>query len=201
MKRNLSWVCLCLTFLIVGFLSGRISSPTESQGKYLANGQYSVSHVTDGDTFVFLSGRDKEKARLMGINTPETKDPRTEVQCFGPEAADTVKQLLDTRTVRLEFNVWVRDRKAGSPTNKRDKYGRLLVYVYTTQAIRLSNGTQLPQGLLVNQWLIQEGYAREDAYGDTHRLKDKFETAEAHAKATSKGMWKNPACAKESNRS
>jgi micrococcal nuclease len=78
-----------------------------------------VVHVVDGDTLVaaFAGGR-TETVRVLGIDTPETVDPRKPVQCFGPEASAYAKTRLTGRRVRLEFDV-----------ERRDRYGRLLAYV------------------------------------------------------------------------
>ncbi len=78
-----------------------------------------VVHVVDGDTLVaaFADGH-TETVRVLGVDTPETVDPRKPVQCFGPEASAYAKAHLTGRSVRLEFDV-----------ERRDRYGRLLAYV------------------------------------------------------------------------
>jgi micrococcal nuclease len=78
-----------------------------------------VVHVVDGDTIVaaFADGH-TETVRVLGVDTPETVDPRKPVQCFGPEASAYSKSHLGGRSVRLEFDV-----------ERRDRYGRLLAYV------------------------------------------------------------------------
>ena len=54
---------------------------------------YEVSKVTDGDTLhVVIEGKD-ETVRLIGINTPETVDPRRAVECFGKEASERMKEI------------------------------------------------------------------------------------------------------------
>src|SRR5438105_5081660 len=101
-------------------------------------GSASVDRVVDGDTIIVrVSGR-KETVRLIGIDTPESVKPNTPVQCFALEASARTKAILPPRTaVRL-----VRDTEA------RDRYGRLLAYVYRASA-----------GLFVNLALAQEGFA------------------------------------------
>src|SRR5437667_7574047 len=78
-----------------------------------------VVHVVDGDTIVaaFADGH-RETVRVLGVDTPETVDPRKPVQCFGPQASAYSKAHLGGRSVRLEFDV-----------ERRDRYGRLLAYV------------------------------------------------------------------------
>jgi len=75
--------------------------------------------VVDGDTIV-LDGN--EKVRLIGVDTPETKDPRKPVQYFGKEASEFTRGLVEGQKVRLEFD-----------QNKIDKYDRTLAYVYIKQ--------------------------------------------------------------------
>src|SRR5205085_3089746 len=82
-------------------------------------GAATVARVVDGDTIVVHLGGRTETVRLLGIDTPETVDPRKPVQCFGTEASHRTKELLPPGTgVRLERDV-----------EARDIYGRLLAYV------------------------------------------------------------------------
>jgi micrococcal nuclease len=71
--------------------------------------------VVDGDTLV-LDGQ--ETVRLIGVDTPETKEPREPVEAFGQEAYEFTKSLVEGRKVRLEFDL-----------ERIDKYGRTLAYV------------------------------------------------------------------------
>src|SRR3954471_14859307 len=97
-----------------------------------------VTRVVDGDTIHVAIGGHDETVRLIGINTPETVDPRSPVECFGEEAHKRTEQLLPKGTpVRL-----VRDVEA------RDRYRRLLAYVY-----------RVKDGLFVNLALARDGYA------------------------------------------
>jgi micrococcal nuclease len=83
-----------------------------------------VVHVADGDTIVVDVGGRTEKVRILGADTPEVVDPRKPVQCFGPEASAYTKARLAPGTrVSLETD-----------TEVRDKYGRLLAYVYVRGA-------------------------------------------------------------------
>src|SRR3712207_834205 len=112
-KQLITIITLIFGLLVVfGFLS---STPP------LQENEYEVVKVVDGDT---LDVKNKEgiteRLRLIGINTPETVDPRKPVECFGKEASNRAKTLLHGGTVTLEFD----------PTqDTRDKYGRLLAYV------------------------------------------------------------------------
>ncbi len=79
-----------------------------------------VDRVVDGDTIVVRFARRVEKVRILGANTPETVSPKVGVECYGPQAsAYTHGRLPPGTRVTLETDV-----------ETRDKYGRLLAYVY-----------------------------------------------------------------------
>lgn len=127
-----------------------------------------VVHVSDGDTItVRLATGQEETVRMLGVDTPETKDPRKPVQCFGEAASRHTKDRLSGQSVRLEPD----------PTNTdRDKYQRLLRYVY------LSDGT------LYNAELIRDGYAF--AYTIFPLIKsDEFRELEREARVQNRGLW------------
>jgi micrococcal nuclease len=88
--------------------------------------------VIDGDTIV-LDG--DERVRLIGVDTPETKDPRKPVQYFGRQAFEFTKRLVEGFKVRLDYEL-----------DKKDKYGRTLAYVY------------LEDGTFLNAEIIKQGY-------------------------------------------
>ncbi len=123
--------------------------------------------VYDGDTLgVDMNGK-TERVRMIGVDTPETHKPNTPVQCFGPEASNYTKNLLSGKTVRLEAD----------PTNSnRDRYDRLLRYVYTEN------------GDLVNQSLLDQGYGF--AYLSFPFEKSKqFDEAGESARQRKIGLW------------
>jgi micrococcal nuclease len=107
------------------------------------------------------------RIRLWGVDTPETKDPRTGPMYFGKEASDfTTKSALGKQvTIYLET-----DR------NTRDKYHRLLAYV------------QLPDGNFLNEELLSEGYAYADLRFK-HGLYNKYKQLESLARKQKKGLW------------
>src|ERR671930_295765 len=97
-----------------------------------------VVRVVDGDTIrVELDGH-TERVRYIGIDTPESVKPGTPVQCFAKRASAANAALVAGRTVRLVGDV-----------EQRDRYGRLLAYVYRE-----------PDGDFVNARLVRDGYAR-----------------------------------------
>ena len=127
-----------------------------------------VVSVTDGDTITVRIGNTKEKVRLLGIDTPETKKPNTPVQCFGPEATEYTTSLLPVGTaLHLE-----RDLEA------RDKYGRLLAYVYRST-----------DGMFVNLQIIRHGYARLLTFQPNVAHADDFTSAAAAARHDHIGLW------------
>jgi micrococcal nuclease len=134
---------------------------------------YKVVKVVDGDTLdVDLDGK-IERLRLIGIDTPETVDPRKSVQCFGKEASNKAKELLNGQYVKLE-----NDDSQG----ERDKYKRLLRYVF------------LPDGTNFNLFMISEGYAHEYTYSTSYKYQSEFKQAEISARNGNKGLWSPTTC-------
>lgn len=173
-KRNLAVaiIIFCLG-LVVTSLKTAISN--NSLPVTLSTPTYSISvvSVTDGDTIkVDLNGK-TETIRLIGIDTPETKDPRKTVQCFGQEASAKMTGLVSGQSVSLEAD----------PTQEEsDKYGRLLRYVF------LSDGTN------VNLLMIKEGYAHEYTYDLPYKYQKEFRQAETDARTKNLGLWSPTSC-------
>ncbi len=149
--------------LLVAGCAGR-STP----GDGAEAGSAKVVRVVDGDTIVVLLDGAEERVRLLGIDTPESVDPRSPVDCFGKEAAAHTASLLPPGTpVRL-----VRDVEA------RDRYDRLLAYVY-----RADDGT------FVNLRLVEEGYAAVLTYPPNVAHADEFVAAAGKAREAGRGLW------------
>ena len=128
-----------------------------------------VKRVVDGDTIEIAIGGKTERVRLIGVDTPETKHPTKGVECYGPEASAYTEQLLPTGTaLRVE-----RDIEA------RDKYGRLLLYVYTADS-----------NVFVNLDLVMNGYARPMVFEPNTFHHNDFVHAAAQAEAANVGLWK-----------
>ena len=143
-----------------------------------ASDWYPVVKVVDGDTITILKDGEKVTVRLIGLDTPETLDPRKPVQCFGKEASDKAKQILSGSDVRIET-----DPSQG----EYDKYGRLLAYVYAPANVR-------PQGILINEYMISEGYGHEYTYNLPYTYQAQFKAAEQSAREAKKGLWADGAC-------
>lgn len=143
-----------------------------SVNKLNNNPEYPVTRVIDGDTIIVdINGKD-EKLRLIGVNTPETVDPRKKVQCFGREANNFVKNMLTGKSVTLE---------ADPTQSDRDKYGRLLRYVYLDD-------------ILVNEEIISSGYGYEYTYQIPYKFQSEFKASEAYAKDGGIGLWATTTC-------
>jgi micrococcal nuclease len=126
-----------------------------------------VTDFADGDTLSVDMNGTVEKVRFIGVDTPETHDPRKAVQCFGKAASDFTKNLIGDKPVRLE---------ADQLNTNRDRYNRLLRYVYTQD------------GTLVNSEIIRRGYGF--AYTSFPFGKaDEFRALEQQARDSGTGLW------------
>jgi len=150
-----------------------VQNSESSQEGEVENELYKVVKVIDGDTIsVDINGK-IETLRLIGINTPETVDPRKPVECFGQEASNRAKELLSGQNVGLESD----------PTQgERDKYGRLLRYVF------LEDSTNF------NKLMIAEGYAYEYTYSTPYKYQAEFKQAQQEAEQNKRGLWADNAC-------
>ena len=127
-----------------------------------------VIETIDGDTIDVRIGYKRQRIRLLGIDTPETKDPRKPVQCFGREASERTDELLPPGTiVRLEHDM-----------DKHDAYNRLLAYVWRASA-----------GLFVTLDLVAGGYADILSIPPNTAHANEFRAAMTAAKATPVGLW------------
>lgn len=121
--------------------------------------------VIDGDTFDIWTGETVERVRLVGVDTPETKDPRRKVQHFGKEASKFLRKTIKGKTLTIE--------RVG-----KDAFLRTLAYVY------------LPDGRCINEILVEEGYAYAFLKYPTPGL-DRLKRLEAKARAEKKGLWRD----------
>lgn len=139
-----------------------LSVSQESQGQVL------VTRVVDGDTIEISGG---QKVRYIGIDTPETVHPEKPIQCFGKEASQKNKELVEGKLVRLEKDV-----------SETDKYGRLLRYVY------LENDDPT-QTIFINDYLVRQGYAHSSSYPPDIKYQTQFQQSEADARDNNRGLW------------
>jgi len=126
-----------------------------------------VTRVVDGDTMKVRIGGRTETVRLIGVDTPETVDPRKPVQYFGEEASEFMTKLA------LGERVWL---EPDPQCSDRDKYRRLLRYVY------LSDGT------LLNAEIIAQGFGFAYTRYPFDRMKE-FKKLERRARREGRGLW------------
>ncbi len=128
---------------------------------------YTVIKVVDGDTIKILYEGVEETVRLIGIDTPETVHPNKPVECFGQEASERMKELVEGKSVNIMF-----DETQGM----RDKYGRLLLYVWV-------------EDIFVNKQMVVDGYAYEYTYSTSYIYQKEFKEAQSEAQSSRAGLW------------
>ncbi len=134
---------------------------------------YTVVSVVDGDTIKINVDGKTETFRLIGMDTPETVDPRKPVQCFGQESSNKAKELLSGKKVKIETDLTQGDL---------DKYNRHLAYIY------------LEDGLFFNKYMIEQGYAHEYTYNTPYKYQAEFKLAQKSAQENQRGLWSSDTC-------
>src|SRR4051812_25858301 len=166
-RASLWLVAFAVLVLVVtggDLVGGGGSSPAPRGGR--ANG--TVIRVVDGDTVhVRVDGAD-EAVRYIGVDTPETVKPRTPVQCFGKAASAENHRLVEDQVVRLRFDA-----------ERRDRYGRLLAYVYRAS-----------DGLFVNAALVRGGYATTLTIPPNTAHAPELAALERRARQKGRGLWR-----------
>ncbi|MFH1233385.1 MAG: thermonuclease family protein [Patescibacteria group bacterium] len=147
--------------------------PSDISDSFASTKLYSVVSVVDGDTIKVIMDGKTETFRLIGMDTPETVDPRKPVQCFGVESSNKAKELLSGKKVRIET-----DASQGT----YDKYNRLLGYVFRED------------GLFYNEYMIEQGYAHEYTYNTPYKYQADFKNAQKEAEANKVGLWSLSTC-------
>jgi micrococcal nuclease len=137
--------------------NGQLAENTEKQEL-----PYKVVKVIDGDTIKLENG---EVVRYIGIDTPETVHPSKPIQCFSKEASDKNKELVEGKLVKFEKDI-----------TDRDKYGRLLRYVWVGD-------------LFVNDELVRQGYAYVYTYPPDVKYNEQFVQAQKEARENNRGLW------------
>lgn len=131
-------------------------------------GTATVVWVIDGDTVDLEIDGERERARLIGIDTPESVSRTDPVQCYGVEASDALTGLLPPDTiVRIE-----RDEEA------RDRFGRLLLYVHRAE-----------DGLFINRHLVEQGFAEVLFFEPNTAFEVEFTRIRNEARSESRGLW------------
>ncbi len=132
-----------------------------------------VTRVVDGDTLkVRIDGqREEQTIRIIGVDTPETKDPNQEVMCYGDEATAKTQELVGHAGGKVELE---------KDTSETDRYGRLLRYVWLPD----SDGRTM-----LNEELVKGGYARAVTYPPDVKYRERFSAEEERAKRQHLGLW------------
>lgn len=170
MRRALP-ICVLFVVLAACGANGKSNAPGAAivTPTSAAAGTAIVSKETDGDTIhVTINGED-ETVRFIGIDTPETHGRNGLVECFGKEASEHTASLIPLGTeVRL-----VRD------VEPRDRYGRLLAYIYRAS-----------DNLFINLALARDGYADVLTYPPNVAHADEFVAAVREARNANRGLWR-----------
>jgi micrococcal nuclease len=131
---------------------------------------FPVAKVVDGDTIDLAIPDGKyqtTRVRLLGVDTPETKNPKTGVMYFGPEASEFTHKLCENKSVTVLLD---------TVAEQRDKYGRLLAYI------------RLPDGSILDERLIAEGFGYADSRFE-HSFYDKYAQLQEQAIEKKRGLW------------
>ena len=128
-----------------------------------------VTEVVDGDTVKIEGDR---TIRYIGIDTPETKHPKKPVECFGREASDANKALVEGKYVYLQRDI-----------SETVRYKRLLRYVY------LPNPVASGEAIFVNEYLVEQGYANLLTYPPDVKYDTVLRAAEKLAREENRGLW------------
>lgn len=151
---------------VLGQQSESTSSATFLEGKTRGK----IIKVVDGDTVeVEIDGK-REKLRYIGVDTPETVDPRRGVQCFGREASEENKRIVFGKEVYLEKDI-----------SDRDRFGRMLGYVY----LKADDGSII----FINDHLVRQGFAKSLTYPPDVKYSERFRMAEQEAREGKRGLW------------
>lgn len=159
--KNKNWPLVALAgaiiLIVLGFSNFSIPSATLNKEKEVL-----VTRVIDGDTIEIAAG---ERVRYLGVDAPETVDLNRPVECFGREASAKNEELVEGQYVRLERDL-----------TERDKYGRLLRYVYVNDKS-------------VNLELVRGGYAVIYAIPPDAKYQKELLLAQREAREAKRGLW------------
>ncbi len=160
MKRVSIAILFVLTVFAAMCLAAELPAPISAK----------VIRAVDGDTLkISIDGRE-DTVRLIGVDTPETVHPNKPVEYFGREASAFTHRIADGKKVRLELD------QASAATKYRDRYGRLLAYVF------------LPDGTLLNSEIIRQGFGHAYTKYPFSR-KQEFIAIERESREARRGLW------------
>jgi micrococcal nuclease len=168
-RRAIPWL---LVFAVLAVGGGGVALPSiGGDGGGSSSGAATgarVTRVVDGDTIkVEIDGR-PDRVRYIGVDTPESVKPGTPVQCFAKAASHFNERLVGGQRVRLRYDA-----------ERRDRYGRLLAYVYRAR-----------DGLFVNAELVRRGYAVTLTIPPNVAHADEFAKLARRARELGRGLWR-----------
>lgn len=172
-KKQIISIVISIIIILIGLITGATNKEEiwkmitgKTQISNLEN-RYKVVSVVDGDTFKIIYEGKEEKVRLIGIDTPESVHPDKSKNIeYGTQVSNYVKELIQKKEVRLEFDV-----------SQRDKYGRLLAYVY------------LENNEMLNEKLLKEGYAKISTYPPNVKYVEHFTKIQEESRKNKVGLW------------
>ena len=132
----------------------------------ISNTTYKVLKVVDGDTIKIKYNNKIERLRFIGIDTPESVSPDKSKNCEeGKIASNFTKNYLEGKVIQIELDV-----------QQRDKYGRLLAYVYINNQ-------------MYNEILLEQGYAKIATFPPNVKYVNDFTELQKEARNNKKGFW------------
>ncbi len=161
--KNTIIILVLVALVLIGAGCGKEEKSAEEPADYDTNLQV-IAKVIDGDT---IKLQDNTKVRLIGIDSPEKGE------CYYEESTSFVKELLEGKSVKLEKDI-----------SGKDKYDRLLRYVI------IVNEDPEQDNLLVNDFIVRQGYAQAVASPPDNRYRDLFVSAQEEALREKRGLWK-----------
>ncbi|MGH9005019.1 MAG: thermonuclease family protein [Acidimicrobiia bacterium] len=155
-----------LGLVVALVVAGAVAASRQAAGPpAVADTDVAVVRIVDGDTLIVTGG---VRVRLIGINTPESVDPRRPVECFGKEASAALAGMVPPGTpVRLVYDV-----------ERRDDFERTLAYLY-----------RQTDGLFVNAALVEQGFAQPATFPPNVAHADEFAALARTAREAGAGLW------------
>ncbi|KKQ46844.1 MAG: Micrococcal nuclease [Candidatus Woesebacteria bacterium GW2011_GWC1_38_13] len=133
-----------------------------------------VSRVIDGDTIEVSIDSKTEKVRIIGIDSPETVDPRNSVECFGILSSNKAREAL-----KIGGDIYL---ESDPSQDNKDKYSRLLRYVWINEKTDFG------------RYMIEEGYAYEYTYEKPYKYQSIYKQSQKDAEVGKKGLWADGVC-------
>lgn len=134
--------------------------------------EYEVLKVIDGDT---IRVAELGRVRYTGIDAPEIEHPNRAAEPYGYEAMEANRKLVLGKKVKIELDI-----------AKKDRYGRVLAYVYSGQ-------------VFVNAYLVEAGYAYPVKVKPNVKYYELFVRLKEEASGARRGLWGLPSAKNNRN--